>query len=72
VIDSLRTIDVPTLVVVGERDEQFLSGARYLASNVPGAVHMVIPGAGHAANIEEPEAFNEAVTGFLAGIPPTT
>jgi pimeloyl-ACP methyl ester carboxylesterase len=66
VIDSLETIDVPTLIVVGERDEQFAAAATYMAKKVPDATHVVIPGAGHAANIEQPDAFNDAVTGFLS------
>ena len=65
VIDSLETIGVPTLVVVGERDEQFVAAAAYMASKVPDVSHVVIPGAGHAANIEQPKAFNDAVTNYL-------
>jgi len=30
----------------------------------------VIPGAGHVANVDQPEAFNAAVLSFLRGLPP--
>jgi pimeloyl-ACP methyl ester carboxylesterase len=37
-----------------------------MASKIPGAKKVVIAGAGHAANIDQPEAFNAAVLAFLA------
>jgi pimeloyl-ACP methyl ester carboxylesterase len=37
-----------------------------MAAKIPGARKVVIPDAGHAANIDQPEAFNAAVLGFLA------
>ena len=37
-----------------------------MAAKIPGAKKVVIPDAGHAANIDQPEAFNAAVLGFLA------
>jgi pimeloyl-ACP methyl ester carboxylesterase len=65
VIDSLVTIAVPTLVVVGARDTPFLAAADYMTSRIPGAVAVVLDGAGHASNVDSPEAFNRAVLGFL-------
>jgi pimeloyl-ACP methyl ester carboxylesterase len=69
IIDSLPSISVPTLVLVGERDERFLAPADYMAAKIPGAVKAVIPDAGHAANIDQPEAFNAAVREFLDSLP---
>ena len=66
VIASLPDVDVPTLVVVGERDRQFLKGADYMAAKIPGAEHRVISGAGHASNIDQSEEFNRLVADFLA------
>jgi pimeloyl-ACP methyl ester carboxylesterase len=65
VIDSLPSIGVPTLVLVGADDRPFLAAADYMASNIPGAVKAVIEGAGHASNIDQPEKFNSAVRAFL-------
>ncbi|HVA78411.1 MAG TPA: alpha/beta fold hydrolase [Candidatus Binataceae bacterium] len=65
VIESLPTIAVPTLVLVGALDERFLPSADYMAAKIPGAEKVVLAGAGHAANIDQPQAFNAAVRGFL-------
>ena len=69
IIDSLPGIAVPTLVLVGEKDEGFIGPADYMAKKIPGAVKAVIPDAGHAANIDQPEAFNQAVGSFLDSLP---
>jgi pimeloyl-ACP methyl ester carboxylesterase len=68
-IDSLREIAVPTLVVVGAEDANFLGAADYMAAKIAGARKIVIPGAGHAANLDQPEAFNRALGEFLARLP---
>jgi pimeloyl-ACP methyl ester carboxylesterase len=65
VFESLGEIDVPTLVVVGSEDTQFLAAADVMESRVPGARKLVLAGAGHAANMDAPEQFNLAVTQFL-------
>jgi pimeloyl-ACP methyl ester carboxylesterase len=66
VISSLPTVAVPSLVVVGENDTPFLAASDYMAAKIPGAKKVVIPDAGHGANIDQPAAFNAAVLGFLA------
>jgi pimeloyl-ACP methyl ester carboxylesterase len=68
VIESLERIAVPTLVVVGALDTNFLSAADYMAAKIPGAREVVLEGAGHAANIEAAEAFNTSVSEFLEEI----
>lgn len=69
VISSLPDVKVPSLVVVGENDTPFLNAASYMAAKIPGAEKVVIPNAGHAANIDQPAAFNEAVLGFVTRLP---
>lgn len=64
-INSLPDIAVPTLVVVGDRDEPFLAASDYMAAKIPGAAKAVIADAGHAANVDQPAAFNAAVIEFL-------
>ena len=71
--DRAAAIDVPTLVLVGDEDAitpPALSQA--LADLVGTSVHArrevtleIIAGAGHLANLEQPEAFNRAVERFL-------
>ncbi|MCC7365008.1 MAG: alpha/beta fold hydrolase [Dehalococcoidia bacterium] len=67
-IDSLEHIRVPTLVLVGANDTPFINASQYMAAKIPGAKLAVIPGAGHAANIDQPAAFNAAVLEFLDGL----
>ncbi|MDX2157008.1 MAG: alpha/beta fold hydrolase [Hyphomicrobiaceae bacterium] len=69
VIGSLETIRVPTLVLVGANDTHFLAAADYMAAKIPGAAKVVIADAGHAANLHQPAAFNQAVQAFLDGLP---
>jgi pimeloyl-ACP methyl ester carboxylesterase len=69
VIDSLPSIAVPTLVVVGDNDAGYQAASDYMASKIPGARKVVIPDAGHAANLENPEPFNRAVLDFLDTLP---
>ena len=65
VIDSLPRISVPTLVLVGADDKPFLAASEYMAAKIPGARRVVIHDAGHAANVDQPKAFNRAVLDFL-------
>jgi len=66
VIESLPHVKVPSLVVVGGDDKPFLTASEYMSKKILGAKKVLIPAAGHAVNIDEPEAFNTAVLGFLA------
>ena len=68
VIEVLPDIKVPSLVVVGADDTPFLAASDYMAAKIPGAKKVVIPAAGHAANIDQPQAFNDAVVSFLDGL----
>ena len=61
VITSLDSITVPTLVIVGAEDADFLAGADYMQRHIPDSHKVVIDNAGHAANMDQPEAFNAAV-----------
>jgi len=40
-----------------------------MAAKIPRAQKVVIPEAGHAANLDQPDLFNRAVTDFLSGLP---
>lgn len=70
VIESLPAIKVPSLVVVGANDTPFLAASDYMAAKIPGARKVIIPDAGHAANIDQPKAFNAAILSFLESLPP--
>lgn len=69
VIDSLRGIRVPTLIIVGDQDVPFLAPSRYMAEKIPGARLVVIKNAGHAANLDQADAFNRILGEFLDSLP---
>jgi 2-succinyl-6-hydroxy-2,4-cyclohexadiene-1-carboxylate synthase len=63
--DRLGRLDLPTLLIVGERDEKFAATAERMAHAMPRARMVRIPGAGHTVHLEAPAAWLEAVVGFL-------
>ncbi|MEB3034405.1 alpha/beta fold hydrolase [[Mycobacterium] nativiensis] len=65
VIESLDTVTVPALVVVGAQDTKFLAPADYMQRRIANAHKVVIDDAGHAANMDQPEVFNTAVRELL-------
>ena len=67
VIESLPGVAVPAIVIVGANDTPFLAASDYMAAKIPGAKKVVIPDAGHSANIDQPAAFNAALLDFLSG-----
>jgi len=68
IINSLETIKVPTLIGVGSKDEAYFAASDYMTSKIPAATKVVIPDAGHAPNIDQPEVFNKAVLEFLGRV----
>ncbi len=67
-IGRLHEIQAPTLVVMGNHDQSYLLDlARRVAAEAAAAELVVIPGAAHMVNMEQPDAFNETVLAFLAG-----
>ncbi|MDP9364254.1 MAG: alpha/beta hydrolase, partial [Chloroflexota bacterium] len=68
----LHEVAVPTLVLVGHRDQpDVLAGAETLAAGIPGARRAVIPNTAHLPNLERPAEFNRLVLEFLAGLDPS-
>lgn len=63
--DALPRVRVPVLLVAGALDDRFVAIARDLARRLPRAELCVIEGAGHAAHVEQPAAFLQAVREFL-------
>lgn len=74
VMDELPRIAVPVLVMVGDADTPFVGASEYMAKRIADATLAVIPGAGHMTNLDQPEAFQQALSGFLGsrlGKPPS-
>ena len=64
--DELPGIRVPATFVAGELDAPFAASARRLAAAVPGSRVVLIPQAGHAAQMERPTAFTRVLQDHLA------
>jgi pimeloyl-ACP methyl ester carboxylesterase len=70
VTGRLAEIKVPALVIHGDADAAIeLALAEKLAAGLPDAELVVVPGAGHAANLTHPETVNPAIAVFLEGLP---
>ncbi|HEX2443325.1 MAG TPA: alpha/beta hydrolase [Vicinamibacterales bacterium] len=65
----LATIDVPTLVIVGEEDGLTPPpNSESLHRGIRGSRLERVPEAGHLSSLERPDVFNEALDGFLPGL----
>ena len=64
--DVLPSIEVPTLLLYGERDQRSpLHIAAELHDRIPNSELLVIPGVGHMSNYDDDARFNNAVLTFL-------
>ncbi len=62
----LKQLNMPTLVVSGQRDSTVpVATQTQLAQGIPGAHHVLMPDCGHALIVEQPERFNRELLGFL-------
>jgi 3-oxoadipate enol-lactonase len=62
----IEEIRVPTLIIGGEEDTVYPPElARAMAARIPGAELAMMKGAGHLANLEQPEEFNRILLAFL-------
>ena len=65
VLDRLAGIACPTLLIAGELDTKYVEIAKDMARTMPDATMHAIEGAGHAAHLERPEAFQRPLLEFL-------
>jgi 3-oxoadipate enol-lactonase len=67
--DRISAIKTPTVVIVGEDDPGTpVAASKVIAENIKGAKLEIITAAAHLSNMEQPEAFNRALSGFLAKV----
>jgi len=62
---KLKQLKAPALVMIGDEDDTCLIPALIMKQHLPGAGLLVLPQAGHAINLEEPDIFNRTVLDFL-------
>ena len=64
-LESMRAVTCPTLVIVGEQDEPFLDDAHAMAETITDAEFVVVAGAGHSPQFENPDVWFAAVDTFV-------
>jgi pimeloyl-ACP methyl ester carboxylesterase len=67
-VEEMKKITVPTLIVTGDEDWPCLLPGILMKQNIPSAALSVIPNSGHAINIEEPDEYNRIVGDFLTHV----
>ena len=65
---QLPALELPLLCLAGARDERYLGAARRMADLVPGGRVEAIEEAGHAAQLQRPEAVTARIEAFLVAI----
>lgn len=63
--DDLKSMRVPTLVIVGDEDDHCLQPGVFLKRTLPACGLLVLPKTGHTINLEEPATFNRFVEDFI-------
>ncbi|MBO3095897.1 alpha/beta fold hydrolase [Cellulomonas dongxiuzhuiae] len=63
---DLARVDIPTLVVAGERDVVRPEHTRLIGASIPGARTAVLAGVGHMIPVQAPDRLSALVTAFLA------
>jgi len=64
-VDKMRAIPVPTLIMTGDEDWPCLEPGLLMKRNIPTSALIVMPNSGHAINLEEPSAFNRHLAEFF-------
>ncbi len=63
---ELETLRPPLLALAGARDEAYARVAERMAETAPDGRMALLEGAGHAAHLQQPEAFARQVSAFLS------
>ena len=67
--DKIGAIKVPTIAIVGEDDPGTpVAAHRVIHERIEGSKLTILKSAAHLSNMEQPEAFNTALTGFLSSV----
>jgi pimeloyl-ACP methyl ester carboxylesterase len=67
-VEQMKTITAPTLVVTGDEDWPCLEPGILIKKTIPTAGLVVMPNTGHTMNLEDPGAFNQQVMDFLHAV----
>ena len=64
-VEKMKTISVPTLIMTGDEDWPCLEPGILMKRTIPTAALVVMPNAGHTINLEDPAAFNQHIAEFF-------
>ncbi|HJS85076.1 MAG TPA: alpha/beta hydrolase [Acetobacteraceae bacterium] len=67
-VDEMRRLSVPTLILTGDEDWPCLNPGILMKREIASAALAVMPNCGHAINLENPDEFNRIVDAFLAQV----
>ena len=67
-VDEMKALTVPTLVLTGDEDWPCLQPALLMKQTIPSAALSVMPNCGHTINIEDPDQFNRLVGEFIVQV----
>jgi len=67
-VDRIRTITAPTLIVTGDEDWPCLEPGLLMKRTIASAGLVVMPNAGHTINLEDPAAFNRHLADFFHAV----
>jgi pimeloyl-ACP methyl ester carboxylesterase len=59
--ERLGELTMPVTLITGERDEKFRAIAEAMLARLPDARHVIVPGAGHAPQLEAPDLVAAAI-----------
>jgi 2-succinyl-6-hydroxy-2,4-cyclohexadiene-1-carboxylate synthase len=68
--NELHSLELPVLAIAGARDDGYTRAARRIASTAPNARAAIVEDAGHAPQLQRPEAVAELITAFLDRLAP--
>lgn len=67
-LDKMRALAIPTLILTGDEDWPCLAPSLLLKREIPSAALAVMPNCGHTINIEDPDQFNRLVGDFIVQV----
>jgi len=68
-LERLSEINIPTLIIVGEKDFGTpVAAAEAMHVRISNSKLVILPSAAHLSNVQQAERFNDALIGFLQGI----
>jgi len=67
-VDKMKTITAPALIMTGDEDWSCLEPALLMKRTIPTSGLVVMPNSGHLINLEEPDAFNRHLADFFHAV----